>query len=109
MSNIQIGDKTSLTHSIKLEFLPERLIQLETFICHLETLSGVTFVLVGQSTLLLQFEACRASEVYYQTELDNIKNNPLIAVGVDCSATTHLTDWDMEQLEMKSFVSGWRN
>ena len=78
----------------------------QEFITHLETIpSIVNFVVVG-GAVVLEYEAVNSSEVYYYSKLDNAKNNPIIALGRDCEASRVVTDWDLEQLELKRMING---
>ncbi|AUR93560.1 hypothetical protein NVP1187O_247 [Vibrio phage 1.187.O._10N.286.49.F1] len=78
----------------------------QEFITHLESIpSIVNFVVVGNA-ILLEYEAVNSSEVYYYNKVDNAKNIPIIALGRDCEASRTVTDWDLEQLEMKRMVNG---
>jgi len=81
----------------------------QEFIIHLESIpSIVNFVVVGNA-ILLEYEARNSSEVYYYSELDYVKNIPIIASGRDCEASRKVTDWDLEQLELKRMINGCWN
>ncbi|AUR94374.1 hypothetical protein NVP1193O_243 [Vibrio phage 1.193.O._10N.286.52.C6] len=81
----------------------------QEFITHLEsTPSIVNFVVVG-GAIVLEYEAVNSSIVYYYSQLDNVKNNPIIALGRDCEASRTVSDWDLEQLEMKRMINGCWN
>ena len=68
----------------------------QEFITHLESIpSIVNFVVVGNA-ILLEYEAVNSSDVYYYSKVDNVKNNPIIALGRDCEASRKVTDWDLE-------------
>lgn len=88
---------------IKLIFKSEHKSKLEEFITHLESLSDVcTFVLAGDA-LLLEFDPCDYQMIYYYTYSDWSDNNPIITLSRDCKVSK-LSEWDLEQLEMKRFV-----
>lgn len=91
---------------IKLIFDSEHNSKLVEFISHLESLSGVcTFVLAGEA-LLIEYDVYQWMNVYYYSWADCYQhNNPIIAIDRDCKVE-QLTAWDLEQLEMKSFVKG---
>ncbi|QZI87028.1 hypothetical protein MYOV085v1_p0006 [Vibrio phage 355E48.1] len=79
--------------------------KLQEFIAHLESIpSIVNFVVVGNA-ILLEYEAVNNSIVYYYSKVDNVKNDPIIALGKDCEASRTVTDWDLEQLELKRMVN----
>lgn len=85
----------------------------QEFITHLESIpSIVNFVVVGgcnevtyNGAILLEYEAVNSSIVYYYNSMDYVKNIPIIALGRDCEASRTVTDWDLEQLELKRMVS----
>lgn len=85
----------------------------QEFISHLETIPTiVNFVVSGDANklsysgaIILEFEAVNAPLVYYYSDMDNVSNNPIIAVGRDCEVSTKLTEWDQEQLELKRILS----
>lgn len=85
----------------------------QEFISHLETIpTTVNFIVSGDANefsysgaIILEFEAVNAPVVYYYSDMDNVANKPIIAVGRDCEVTTKLTDWDQEQLELKRILS----
>ena len=54
----------------------------------------------------MEYAAENTPDVYYQSDLDNINNNPIIALGRDCEASRKVTEWDLEQLEMKRMING---
>ena len=78
----------------------------QEFITHLESIpSIVNFVVVG-GAVVLEYEAVNSSEVYYYSKVDNAKNNPIIALSRDCEASRTVTEWDLEQLELKRMING---
>lgn len=89
---------------IKLIFDSEHKSKLEEFITHLESLSDVcTFVLAGEA-LLLEYDVHQWMNMYYYSWADCYQhNNPIIAIDRDCKHEA-LTDWDVEQLEMKRYT-----
>ena len=81
----------------------------QEFITHLESIpSIVNFVIIG-GAVLLEYEAVNNSIVYYYSKVDNVKNNPIIDLGRDCEASRTVTDWDLEQLELKRMINGCWN
>ena len=66
-------------------------------------LSSVTFVTAGNS-VILEFDSLYYEKVYYSNNIDNIKNEPIISLGVDADVEM-MTDWDRETLEMKKAVN----
>ncbi len=81
----------------------------QEFITHLEsTPSIVNFVVCG-GAIVLEYEAVNSSIVYYYNSMDYVKNNPIIALGRDCEASRTVTDWDLEQLELKRMINGCWN
>ena len=77
----------------------------QEFITHLESIpSIVNFVVVG-GAVVLEYEPQNNSIVYYYDSLAYVKNDPIIALGKDCEASRTVTDWDLEQLELKRMVS----
>jgi hypothetical protein len=79
------------------------------FINHLESIpSIVNFVVLG-GAILLEFESQNVDLVYYYTTIDSIKNLPIVAVDCDCDVDTNITDYDINQLELKRLVNnqGW--
>ncbi|CAM0051770.1 hypothetical protein VPHK460_0144 [Vibrio phage K460] len=80
--------------------------KLQEFIAHLESIpSIVNFVVVGNA-ILLEYEPQNNSIVYYYDSLAYVKNDPIIALGRDCEASRTVTDWDLEQLELKRMING---
>lgn len=77
----------------------------QEFISHLETIPTIVNFVVCGGAIVLEFEAVNAPLVYYYKDMDNVTNNPIIAVGRDCEVSTKLTDWDQEQLELKRILS----
>lgn len=77
----------------------------QEFIAHLETIPSIVNFVVCGDAVVLEFEAVNAPAVYYYNDMDNVTNNPIIAVGRDCEVSTRLTDWDQEQLELKRILS----
>lgn len=65
-------------------------------------LSSVTFVTAGNS-VILEFDSLYYEMVYYSNNIDNIKNEPIISLGVDADVEI-ITDWDRGTLEMKKAV-----
>ena len=83
--------------------------KLQEFITHLESIpSIVNFVVVG-GAVVLEYEAINNSIVYYYNYVNDVKNEPIIALGKDCEASRTVTDWDLEQLELKRMINeqGW--
>ena len=86
----------------------------QEFITHLESIpSIVNFVVCGDcnevtysGAIVLEYEAVNSSEVYYYSKVDNAKNNPIIALSRDCEASRTVTEWDLEQLELKRMING---
>ena len=86
----------------------------QEFITHLESIpSIVNFVVVGNcneatysGAVVLEYEAVNNSIVYYYNSMDYVKNIPIIALGRDCEASRVVTDWDLEQLELKRMING---
>lgn len=62
-------------------------------------LGCVTFVTAGNS-VILEFDSLYYEKVYYANNIDNIKNEPIISLGLDADVEI-MTDWDRESLEMK--------
>ncbi len=95
-----------MKHLIKL-FAFKNNTTLARFIDHLETIPDkVVFVVCpSNDAILLAFDAINTPQMYYTTDLDNYLNKPLVAVGKDCRANTHLNDWEKEQLFLKSFTN----
>lgn len=89
---------------IKFVFEHETHTKLIEFVTHLESLSDVcSFVLAGDA-LLLEFDVYQWMNVYYYSWDDCYQyNNPIIAIDRDCYVGK-LSEWDLEQLEMKRFV-----
>lgn len=89
----------------------------QEFITHLESIpSIVNFVVVGgcnevtyNGAIVLEYEAVNSSIVYYYNSMDYVKNIPIIALGKDCEASRTVTDWDLEQLELKRMINGCWN
>ncbi len=77
----------------------------QEFISHLETIPTTANFVVSGGAIILEFEPVNAPLVYYYTDIDNVANKPIIAVGRDCEVTTKLTDWDQDQLELKRILS----
>ena len=78
----------------------------QEFITHLESIpSIVNFVVVG-GAIVLEYEAVNNSIVYYYDSLAYVKNDPIVALGKDCEASRTVTDWDLEQLELKRMING---
>lgn len=77
----------------------------QEFISHLETIPTTVNFVVSGGAVILEFEAVNAPLVYYYSDMDNVANKPIIAVGRDCEVTTKLTDWDQDQLELKRILS----
>lgn len=80
------------------------------FMTHLESITDlVTFVYQSNEksgdTLLLQYDCNDYDKVYYYSNTDYLKNNPVVSVGIDCTGSPLLTTKEQESLEMKSFVS----
>ena len=81
----------------------------QEFITHLESIpSIVNFVVVG-GAIVLEYEAVNNSIVYYYDSLAYVKNDPIVALGKDCEASRTVTDWDLEQLELKRMINGCWN
>lgn len=62
-------------------------------------LAAVTFVTAGNS-VILEFDSLYYEKVYYSNTIDNIKNEPIVSLGIDADVEI-ITDWDRETLEMK--------
>ena len=78
----------------------------QELITHLESIpSIVNFVVVGNA-ILLEYEPQNNSIVYYYDSLAYVKNDPIIALGYDCEASRMVSDWDLEQLELKRMING---
>ena len=89
---------------IKLVFEHETHAKLIEFVTHLESLSDVCNFVVAGEAVLLEFDVYQWMNIYYYSWADNYQhNNPIIAIDRDCEVST-MTDWDLEQLEMKRFV-----
>ena len=83
--------------------------KLVEFITHLESVTEiVTFVCQSSkesgNVLLLEYDHNDHDKVYYYSNIDYLKNNPIIRLGVDCTGSPLLTTKEQESLEMKSFV-----
>lgn len=83
--------------------------KLVEFITHLESNKDiVTFVCQsdGKSgdVLLLEYDHNDYDKVYYYSNTDYLKNNPVVSVGIDCTGSPILTEKEQESLEMKSFA-----
>ena len=78
--------------------------KLQEFIAHLENIPEIVNFIIAGDALLLEYEAVNSSIVYYYNKMDNVKNIPIIALGRDCEASRTVTDWDLEQLELKREV-----
>lgn len=83
--------------------------KLVEFITHLESVTEiVTFVYQSDEKsgdeLLLEYDHNAYDKVYYYSNTDYLKNNPVVSVGIDCTASPLLTTKEQESLEMKSFV-----
>lgn len=79
------------------------------FITHLESNKDiVTFVCQSNEksgdVLLLEYDHNDYDKVYYYSNTDYLKNNPVVSVGIDCAGSPLLTAKEKESLEMKSFV-----
>jgi hypothetical protein len=76
------------------------------FIGHLETLTDVvTFAVVPNSDcVILRFALQNTSLVYYYTWRDYVNNNPIVAVGLDCMASSAMTDYDLDLLDGKEWL-----
>jgi len=79
--------------------------KMQEFISHLETIPTIVNFVVSGGAIILEFEAVNAPLVYYYSDMDNVANKPIIAVGRDCHVRDHLTDWDQDQLELKRILS----
>jgi len=79
--------------------------KLQEFIAHLENIPEIVNFIVAGDALLLEYEAVNSPIVYYYNKLANVKNIPIIALGRDCEASRTVTDWDLEQLELKRMVN----
>lgn len=89
---------------IKLIFDSEHNSKLVEFISHLDSLSDVCNFVVAGEAVLLEYDVYQWMNVYYYSWADCYQhNNPIIAIDRDCKVEA-LTDWDLEQLEMKSYT-----
>ncbi|HDG1611362.1 TPA: hypothetical protein PFD71_003252 [Vibrio cholerae] len=82
---------------------------LQKWVNHLDNLSVadrelvcVTFVTVGNS-VILEFDSLYYAIVYYDSNRNFLKNEPIISLGIDADVEM-MTDWDRESLEMKKVV-----
>lgn len=92
-------------HTIKLEAF-QQYAKFQEFISHLETIPSIVNFVVEGGAVILEFNPVDTTKVYYYySKVDNIKNNPIIALGRDCEASTNITAYDVEKLELKSMVS----
>lgn len=80
---------------------------LETFLTHIDTIATVeplTFVRVGDA-VLLDVHLEDVNTVFYTNWQDSINNKPIISGGLNCQVTTALSEWDHNELGMKSFCN----
>ncbi|ASV41556.1 hypothetical protein [Vibrio phage JSF14] len=62
----------------------------------------MTFVTAGNS-VILEFDSLYYAIVYYDSNRNFLKNEPIISLGIDADVEM-MTDWDRESLEMKKVV-----
>jgi hypothetical protein len=96
-----------IKHKIKLFNFQDKN-KFNEFVDHLDTQTKalndvLTFVNVNDS-ILIEFEPHNIKYVYYYNDMDFIDTKPIVKVGVDCTATTLLTDGELELLECKAFM-----
>lgn len=82
-------------------------IKLSEFIEHLENQHDVMFVYYPESqTIVIDFPWVATNNVFYESEIDHLKNNVILAIGLDCQGTNELQESEHLDLEGKILVSG---
>lgn len=79
--------------------------KLYEFIEHLENQHDVTFIYYAESqTIVIDFPWIETSNVFYASEIDYLKNNPILAIGLDCQGTNELQECEHLDLDMKAGI-----
>lgn len=80
---------------------------LSEFIEHLENQQDVTFVYYPENqSIVIDFPWTETSKIFYASEIDYLKNNVILAIGLDCQGTNELAECEHLDLDNKMIMCG---